>query len=391
MEYRPITDVDELVKVAKQAYTLRAVEREAVGPWVRDVIERGAEPYGVYDGGRLLSAYVLYDYRIRFRSSVVAMGGIGLVCSALAARGRGAVRLLLERSLETMRDRGHQVSVLSPFDRSFYRKYGWEQFCRYQRLELPPGQLLVPAAETAYEVEELESPDAASRDFYNRMALSQYNLAQRGDAEWVGRTELRPWHEDTAARGVVKISRGGKVVGLIGHAVWREPKGDETITVDPFLFADEGAKRELLRFLGRLSHQIKTVRFDIPEDLELWPYITDCASSRKVVDSFMVRAVSLISLDGLCLESPDVEVIVDVTDDQAPWNHGVWSLRVRGGTLQVESGGRPELRSGIGALSSVLSGFTTVGTMVAAGRMEALPAYRGQDLPRVTTFLADYF
>ncbi len=391
MEYRPITDVDELVEVAKQAYTLRAAEREAVGPWVRDVIERGAEPYGVYDGGGLLSAYVLYDYRMRFRSSIVAMGGIGLVCSALAARGRGAARLLLEKSLETMRDRGHQVSVLSPFDHSFYRKYGWERFSRYQRLELPPGQLLVPAAETAYEVEVLESPDAASREFYNRVALSQYNLAQRGDAEWLGRTELRPWHVDTAVRGVVKISRRGDVVGLAGHTVWREPKGDETITVDPFLFADEGAKRELLRFLGRLSHQIKTVRFEIPEDLELWPYIADRASSRKVVDSFMVRAVSLVSLDGLRIDAPDVELVVDVTDAQAPWNQGIWTLRVRGGTLHVAPGGRPELRTGIGALSSVLSGFTTMGAMVTAGRMEALPAYRGQDLPRVTTFLADYF
>ena len=391
MEYRPIADVDELIRIAKQAYTLRAVEREAVGPWVRDMIARGAEPYGVYDGDRLLSGYLLYDYRMRFRSSVVAMGGLGLVCSALAARGRGAVRLLLEKSLETMRDRGHQVSVLGPFDRSFYRKYGWELFSRYQRLELSPGQLLVPAAECEYEVEVLESADAASRDFYNRMASSQYNLAQRGDADWAGRTELRPWHEDTAARGVVNVLGGGDVVGLAGHEVWHEPKGDATFAVDPFLFADEGAKREILRFLARLSHQIKIVRFDIPEDLDLWPYIADCPSSRKWIDSFMIRAVSLDSLDGLRVDAPDTKVTVDVADAQAPWNQGVWSLEVESGTLHVKSGGRPELRSGIGALSSVLSGFTTFGTMVAAGRMEALPAYRGQDLPRVTTFLADYF
>jgi predicted acetyltransferase len=391
MEYRPIADISELVRIAKQAYTFRAVERGSVESWLRDVVDHGARPYGVYEGGRLLSGYLLYDYRMRLRSSVVAMGGLGLVCSALAARGRGAVRLLLEKSLETMRDRGHQVSVLGPFDESFYRKYGWELFSRYQRLELSPGQLLVPAAECEYEVEELASPDAASREFYNRMAASQYNLVQRGDAEWAGRTELRPWHEDTAARGVVKVSRGGDVVGLAGHEVWREPKGDNTITVDPFLFADEGAKREILRFLARLSHQIKTVRFDIPADLDLWAYMADCPASRKLIDAFMIRAVSLASLDGLRVDAPDVEVAVDVADAEAPWNQGVWTLRVRDGVLLAASGGRPELRSGIGALSSVLSGFTTFETMIAAGRVEALPGYHGQDLPRQTTFLADYF
>ncbi len=384
-------DVDELVRVAKPAYTLRAVEREAIGPWVRDVIERGAAPYGVYEGTRLLAGYVLYDYRMRMRSSVVAMGGIGLVCSALAARGRGAVRLLLEKSIETMRDKGHVVSVLGPFDQSFYRKYGWEMFSRFQRLELAPGQFHVPPAETEYEVEELASPDVASCNFYNGMAATRYNLAQRGEAQWIDRTELRSWHEDTAARGVVRVSRGGEVVGLIGYSVWREPKGDNTITVDPLLYADEGAKREILRFLSRLSHQIKTVRFDIPEDLELWPYTADHPSRRQVIDAFMARIVSVAALDRLRLESPDVEVVVDVVDAQAPWNQGIWTLRVREGTLSVEPGGRPEVRSGIGALSSVLTGFTTFAAMIAAGRMEALPTYRGQDLPRVTTFLADYF
>lgn len=391
MEYRPMRDVEELVRIAKQAYTLRAVERAAVEPWVRDVVGRGASPYGVYEGSRLLAGYVLYDYRMRFRSSVVRMGGIGLVCSALAARGRGAVRLLLEKSVETMKSAEHAVSVLGPFDRAFYRKYGWEAFSRFQQLELAPGQLLVPPAEAEYEVLELESPDAPSRDFYNRIAMTRYNLAQRGDAEWIDRTELRPWHENTAARGVVKVSRGGRVVGLIGHEVWREPKGDSTITVDPFLYEDEGAKREILRFLGRLSHQIKVVRFDIPEDAELWPYYVDCPSSRKVIDAFMVRVVSLAALDGLVLESPDVEVVVDVADAQAPWNQGVWTLRVENGVLHVVSGGRPDVRGGIGALSSILSGFTTFGAMMDAGRVEALPSYRGQDLPRVTTFLADYF
>lgn len=391
MEYRPIGDIDSLVRIAKGAFTLRAAEREAVESWIRDVVARGAEPFGAFDGDRLLSAYVLYSYRMRFRASVLAMGGIGLVCSALDARGSGSVRFLLAQSLRTILDRGQPISVLSPFDRSFYRKYGWETFSRFQRLELSPGQLRIPQAEAAYAVEELESPDAASRSFYNGIASSQYNLVERGNGEWAQRTELRPWHEDTAARGVVKVSRGGEVVGLIGHALWRESKGESTVTVDPFLFADEGAKREILRFLKRLSHQVKVIRFDIPEDLELWPYIEDCPSSRKVLEAFMIRVVSLEALDGLRVEAPDVDVVVEVRDAHASWNEGVWTLRVHRGTLRVERGGAPDVRTGIGALSSVLSGFTTFGAMIASGRMDALPGYRGQDLPRMTTFLADYF
>jgi predicted acetyltransferase len=133
------------------------------------------------------------------------------------------------------------------------------------------------------------------------------------------------------------------------------------------------------------------VRFNLPLDLDIWPYISDYPKSRKVIDEFMIRVVSLASLDGLKIDAPDVAVVVAVTDPQASWNQGIWTLRLESGVLHVTSGGQPEVRSGIGALSSVLSGFTTFEAMIAAGRMEALPSYQGQDLPRVTTLLADYF
>lgn len=59
---------------------------------------------------------MLYDFRMRLRDSVVPMGGIGLLCSRLDARGKGAVRTMLRESLGTMRHKGHVVSVLDPFD-----------------------------------------------------------------------------------------------------------------------------------------------------------------------------------------------------------------------------------------------------------------------------------
>ena len=171
-EYRRVDDLEAVADLAKSAFVIRRQDHPAATEWIEWSAGRGMELYGVYDGPRLLSVYMLYDFRMRLRGSVVPMGGIGLLCSRLDARGKGAVRFMLERSLETMREKGHAVSVLNPFDQSFYRKYGWEMFERLQRLEISPGLIHVAEGdEIEHEVIDLPYPDDASCAFYNDLSL----------------------------------------------------------------------------------------------------------------------------------------------------------------------------------------------------------------------------
>jgi len=391
-EYRAVTDVDAVAELAKRAFTIRQPAHSAIAEWLDISLRQGRELFGVYDGPTLVSVYMLYDYRMRLRRSVMPMGGIGLLCSRLDARGKGAVRFMLERSLETMREAGHVVSVLNPFDQSFYRKYGWELYEQYQRVELRPDALVIPEGPSVEEVVDLPFPDDASMAFYNEYARDHYTLIQRGAREWERRTTVLAWDADAVARGVVRVSRDRHVVGLIDYRV-SGPADDwhPRFTVNLFVAADESAKRAMLRYLKRLSHQVKTLRLELPVDVDLWPYLSDKPNERAIEDYFMIRIVSVGALDGLEIDAGDLSVAIEVVDEQAPWNAGGWRLTVEDGVLRVAPSGDVDLRSGIGALSSVVSGFTDFGEMIAAGRIEPLPSYAGQELPRATTFLADYF
>jgi len=392
-EYKPVHDTAAVLELAKRAFALRRPDQEAAPQWLEQAIEDGRELHGVFEEDRLLAVFLLYDYRMRLRNAIVPMGGIGLLCSRLDARGKGAVRLMIERSLETMRDKGHAVSVLDPFRASFYRKYGWERFSRLQRLEIGPDGLVLPgAADPDHEIADLSAADEAVMAFYNRYACSHYTLIQRSAAEWRSRTEILPWHMDTAARGVVRVSRGDSVVGLIGYDMSRKPdEWPPTFSINLFLYEDEAAKRAMLGHLTRLSHQIKTLRFDIPTDEDFWPYILDTPEKSTTRDMFMIRIVWLEALDGLAIEANDMQVAVEVVDDQAPWNAGTWRLAIEDGTLRIASADQADLKCGIGALSSVLSGFTDFATLIVSGLAEPLRSYAGQDLPQTTTFLVDYF
>ncbi len=195
-----------------------------------------------------------------------------------------------------------------------------------------------------------------------------------------------------AARGVVRFSVDDQIVGLIGYDLTRKD-GEYLSTFNANLMAYDDAVvlREMLRYLKRLSHQVSNVRITLPLDCDLWPYLTHRPDKSVIRDLFMIRIVSLEALDGLRIDAPDMSMGVDVTDEQGPWNQGLWELSVDDGILHVHRGDQADLRCGIGALSSVLSGFSSFKELIAALKATPLASYQGQDFPKTTTFLADYF
>jgi len=391
--YRKLDDPRQVLPIAKSAFAFRQAEHGCAEDWLNASLKLKRELYGVYGGDTLLSAFMLYDFDMRLRNSVVPMGGIGLLCSRLDARSQGSVRAMLAGALQTMKDGSHIVSVLDPFNESFYRKYGWEKFSRRQNIELAPGNLSIPeSSDSSILATDLPFPDDDSMNFYNNYAAQHYTLAQRSPQQWNQRLKIFAWSEDVAARGVVRFSQDEHIVGLMEYELMRKAADyHSSFIVTLMATEDAAAFREMLRYIKRLAHQVSTIRLSLPLNITLWPYLSDRPKQRTVRDEFMIRIVNMASLDGLAMEMPDVCVAVDVADGQASWNEGAWLLQVDSGILRVKRGEQADLRCGIGALSSVLSGFSTFEEMISANLADPLETYDGQDFPKTTPFLADHF
>jgi predicted acetyltransferase len=392
-DYRLLDDPKQVIPIAKSAFAFRKPEQGSIDEWLATSIRHEREIYGVYEDDRLLSAFMLYEFQMRLRNSVIPMGGIGLLCSRLDARGKGTVRCMLGNALATMKEKGHVVSVLDPFEESFYRNYGWEKFSRRQIIELSPGIFCIPDDPgSEFVAIDLPFPDNESMTFYNDYAAKHYTLAQREQREWERRMKILAWSVDVAARGVVRFSKDDQVVGLMVYELTRKSgEYKSTFTVTLLAHENEVVLREMLRYLKRLSHQVSSVRLCLPLDIKLWPYFSDRPKQRTIRDEFMIRIVSMDALDGLSINVPNLSLGVDVDDRQAPWNQGIWELSIDSGILRVKRGKRADLCCGIGALSSVISGFSTIEAMISARRAEALATYQGQDFPKIVPFLADHF
>ncbi|OAA21216.1 GNAT family N-acetyltransferase [Kosmotoga sp. DU53] len=141
-EYRKSENVNALMEMAYFSFAAKRSVQELIKRFIDYALSSGTEIDCVYDSNKLVAAYLLYPFQIRFRNSMIPMGGIGMVCSRPDYRGKGTIRFMLEKSIETMRDKGMIVSMLYPFNVSFYRKYGWELFFRKKLVFLYPDLLI---------------------------------------------------------------------------------------------------------------------------------------------------------------------------------------------------------------------------------------------------------
>ncbi|RLL82055.1 acetyltransferase [Mesotoga sp. BH458_6_3_2_1] len=350
------------------------------------------DPFGAYDGSTLAAEYLLLSLKMRLRDSVIPMGGIGNVCTSPLYRGKGAVKFLLEKSLETMKEKGQAVSLLYPFSRSFYRKLGWEEFDTMLRAKFSPGSIDLPDQKVEVKIEEMEDADGEIREFYNEYASSHYSMILRDEEMWKSDFEFRTDYD--VCKKFVKFKREGKTTGMLRYVFlydnFDKDRGLKFV-VTIFLADDVATRHAMFRFLKGLSLQIDQIHAFLPPDFLLWPYLKERPSEMKIVPRTMIRILDLQLLNGLRIDAPDIRVGIKIDDSQASWNDGVFELCVENGELSFSPSDSFDLECDIATLSSVVGGTTDFKEMIEFGRVKVSDGYKGQDLPKSLPFELQHF
>ncbi|HPI18235.1 MAG: GNAT family N-acetyltransferase [Thermotogaceae bacterium] len=391
MIFKEISDYREMIEVSALAFSFEKRDRDELEELFEQLVEGGRLLYGTYDGETLVAGCVVYPYRMRLRESAVTMGGIALVCSRQDYRGKGGVRLLLSATLESMRDLGYPVSVLYPFQRDFYRKYGWEVFDRWQLIKFSPSSIRdfdsgdIDARDMAF-------PDEESIEFYRRYASSSYNYVLRNQTDW--RDRLSPVWSSQVAKRVVRFTRQSEVVGLMDYSINLDRKeGSYFHSILTFVSKDEKVRQAMFSYIKSLSHQVNKIHLFGPMNCEIWPYLYDKPDECQLREGSMIRIVDIMKLDGLMLDSPDVKIALKIEDAQCPWNVGGIMLEIRDGVLNLTKIPEEEaqLEIGIGAISTVIGGRESLRRMVELKMARILKDYNGEDIQKCDVFMNEPF
>ncbi|MGC4192375.1 MAG: GNAT family N-acetyltransferase [Thermomicrobiales bacterium] len=268
------------------------------------------------------------------RGVVVPMGGIGGVASLPSGRRQGHVRNLFVTLFEEMRADGQAVSTLYPFRESFYERLGYATFTAPRYVTFDPAHLApVVRMHKPGWVDQLPMSMAWEtwRAFAERYQQGAHGFSLRARSH-----DIRNQEENTAWVAFA-YDPSGEIVGTM---TFRITGYTERLEVSSLLVTTTAAKYLLLDWIGRHVDQVSqvSVRISADEYAELW--VRDLGETVSTADAVswgapMGRVVDVAGLTGI--GAGNGEVVLQIVDDYAPWNTGLFRFVGRDGRLTVEA------------------------------------------------------
>jgi predicted acetyltransferase len=303
-----------------------------------------------FDGETALAKVSLLPMTMNVRGKVVPMGGIGGVATMPAGRRGGRVRALMIRVLEQMRKDGQPVSSLYPFRESFYERLGYVSLPCPIYLKVNPADLApLMGVEHSATVEHVFIADGfnAWTDFLHEFQSTCHGFALQGPTVRTSIKDRNKWW-------LTLVRKDGKITGAMTYNI---PGHGKPMFVKSFFATSTAARYRLLEWIGRHTDQVPEAQIPaLPgEHPELWWNDLSDNIATTGEDAWGAPMSRIVSIDALAgIAAGDGEVTIEVTDDHAPWNAGIWTLRGQGGMLDVEQGGTPTSTISIQGLSALL-------------------------------------
>ncbi|MCC3358596.1 GNAT family N-acetyltransferase [Bacillus sp. REN16] len=338
--------------------------------------------YGIYENHMLAAKFHLIPLTTYVGDQSFKMGGIAGVATYPEYRRRGYVKELLTYALETMKTQGFTVSMLHPFDVSFYRKYGWELFSNrlktvHQRSDL---SMLDPAEGSVkrYLFENVNLDEL--KEIYKQYATQFSGMLVREDDWWKSVVD--------DLNIAIYYDASEQPLGYILY----ESK-DNKMVVEEFVPVNFEARRGMWNFICQHDSMISELEMTTYEKEPLFFALKKQKTvKREVTPYFMVRIVDIESFLTKYKFTGNETVKLQITDPFATWNEK--TFLVKEGEVHVTNETEGALKLSINALSTALFGHKRPTELFAAGMINGaeseLEAFE-KLVPNRLAFMYDFF
>ncbi|EXG81391.1 GNAT family N-acetyltransferase [Cryptosporangium arvum] len=348
--------------------------RTAFGPWPpraaadedSDRYRRSTENNVVFaavEGRDLLGVTSIRPDGQWFAGRELPMGGISAVAVAAHARRRGVARKLLTRAIEQMHGDGRPVSTLYPSIPPAYRSFGWEVAGQLAVIDLPTAVLSAaglagPAGvkpSTDVTLRALDRSDPADADLQAVHAL--YTAAARPAVGPLTRTGPHFRLAKLAELdGVVIASVDGTDAGYASWSRAAASDGSTRLEVHDLIADRQDVRDALLTVAGSWQTSIRNTRVRLAD-----PVLGGVGLPRgghTLHEPWMLRLIDVAdAVAGRGFGPLGGEVDLEITDPQAPWNDGRWTLSVAEGRGTLTPGGTGAVKLGPRGLAAVFTGY----------------------------------
>lgn len=385
-QVRPIAEAElpAFEYVDQQAFNGRPDSPRSRANWLaRLELDR---TLGAFDGTTLAGVTGVYSLRMRVPGAMAAVAGVSMVAVLPSHRRRGALSALMRQQLADIADRGEALAALFASETPIYGRYGYGRASWHLSLRLAHGDGQLAAGAPAdpsirLRIAEPRAAQAEMGKVYELAMAARPGLFARTDPWWDRLTHDPDSDADPLMRCVLAEDDSGPrgYALFTSEGRWEEdaflPDGvlyvREAITLDPAAAAALWAdllSRDLIR----------TFRLPMrPVDDPLLNLLADSRLSRpRLADGLWVRLVDVGRALAQRRYACPVDVVIEVTDELVPQNHGRW--RLTAATIASPSGfagtcerstARADLALPVQALGAAYLGGTRLGSLAAAGQV----------------------
>ena len=338
--------------------------------------------YGIYENNKLAAKFHLIPLSTYVGDQSFKMGGIAGVATYPEYRRRGYVKELLTYALETMRTQGFTVSMLHPFDVSFYRKYGWELFSnRLKTLHKQADLTMFEPANGTIKRYQFENANLEElKQIYAQYATTFSGMLVR-EGDW--------WKSVVDDLNIaVYYDTANKPTGYVLYEI-----KEQKMTIEEFVPVNVEARHGLWNFICQHDSMISELEMISYEQEPLFFALKRQKTvKREVSPYFMVRIVDVESFLQEYKFAGNEMIKLQITDPFAPWNEK--TFLIKDGKVRITDDTDGAIKLSINALSTALFGHQRPNELFAVGMIAGseieIEAFEKM-IPNRPAYMYDFF
>jgi predicted acetyltransferase len=392
---RLLTEKDRSAAKALWGYAFET--DEPFYSWYFKEVFKPENALGIFVEDALICYLQLNPYKIHLRGQSFDTSYVVGVITDPAYRNKGLMRILLPKALEEMQKRDHFVSILMPFDTTFYRPYGWE-LC-YSQLSYEVPISIIRGVSQREGFWERIHPGMSYENLnhvYQQFLKQQHGYVERSHRDW-----------DAALKDLSYY--GGYAYLLRDHEA--HPVGyilyflkDGKFTAREVAYTNHWAQKSIFGFMYSHKSQATTVEWTAPLTDKAYLFLKDTIkpkpTNRVGIYPFMCgRIVDVKKALAHCRfqENIHASFTLKIDDIFAPWNDGCFHVDIQKGLTSVIplDTDQTDISCDINTLGQLIFGAVSVEEVMALDKLAVHEASIIEQVSKVFTpknnFINEFF
>jgi len=301
------------------------------------------------------------------RGNPIPFSAVWGVATLPQHRRRGLIRKLFIESFKSMKEKGISFSILAPFYKAYYERFGYSLAENRVKHEFPRKLLRLVKGDERITNRELTD-------------ISEVIIAQEMERS-MSRFGSRNFHTKSTLERMVKgnhfhlFERNNEPVGTVKFNFWKGKEHELDLGVSATTYTSIDVFPSIVELVGQYATNATTIKWFCDPQIPVRYYMDDLQDWKTVDWSGMMMRVIDLEGYGASIRVPEnatESVVLKLDDEMCPWNQGTYKLIPNSGSLEVErldNSIEPDVSVNSLGLSEIIGGLNPATLLRGLGRI----------------------